>query len=126
MQVILSFDDVENVVWRSEDDGATWEKVKGVPEKKAMEIHEHPFDRKRAYILGSGKTHWKTDDRGKTWQEWEVEALKSFMQPPFSFHAEKHDYVLFNGRKCDSGSDRWDSDCEETVSAYYSPIPYSI
>ncbi|KAL1837500.1 hypothetical protein VTJ49DRAFT_3728 [Mycothermus thermophilus] len=100
--VVLFQDPEDNNVYRSEDHGAKWERVKDVPEGKAFLLYMHDFDPKRAYILTEGYTHYRTDDRGKTWQKFKTPALMSmFRGDILQFHASDPDRIIFNAMACE-------------------------
>lgn len=108
---VLLFEDwADHVVWRSENAGEEWHKVRGPPEGKIRGATMHPFDNKRAYIITSEKKHWMTKDRGEHWEDFFSEALPSVFQPPLSFHAGDPDRIIFNGMDCTGLF------CEEVVS----------
>ncbi|KAL7269099.1 vacuolar protein sorting/targeting protein PEP1 [Rhizina undulata] len=113
--VILTLDGRTQVVWRSDDDGATWAKVKG-PEGASWDMMAHPFDNKRAFIFGEDKEHWFTKDQGKSWHKFESPVPLSMSQAPLVFHAKKPDYILYSGRKCEP-DDFFGLNCQELT--YY-------
>lgn len=112
--MILTLDARAGNVWRSDNDGKTWDKVKGIPEGEAWDMIEHPFDSKRAFVLGQEQTHWSTRDSGKTWQKFKAKYPISYTQPALAFHAKKPDYILYAGRICEE-EDFFGLNCEEVV-----------
>lgn len=98
--VILSLEDQSKIVWRSDDDGATWKSIEKIPVEKVLDIYPHPFDKKKAYVLTLGREHFVTSDQGKSWQKFETEWPPSLQRNPLSHHATKHNYVLYTGMKC--------------------------
>ncbi|KKY25984.1 putative vacuolar protein sorting protein [Phaeomoniella chlamydospora] len=100
--VVLGHDRDTNSVWRSPDAGETWDIVQGDGQKgAAWDVWSHPWDNKKAYILGLEHKHWKTDDRGKTWTSFETEATPSLFREPFSFHGRDSERVIFHGQLCE-------------------------
>jgi hypothetical protein len=92
----------------------TW-KIVDEADGKTVDMYQHPFDNKKAYILLEGLTHLKTEDAGKSWKKWQTEAIISYSQSPIlplTFHAGQPDYVIYHGRKC---TDDFGFDCEERV-----------
>lgn len=112
--MILLLDARVGNVWRSGDDGKSWDKVKDIPEGEAWDMVQHPFDKTRAFVLGEDKKHWYTRDLGKSWQKFEARHPTSFTQPPLVFHAGKPDYVLYAGRIC-KDDDFFGLNCKEVV-----------
>lgn len=101
--VILFQDKSTNTVYRSEDAGATWKRVEGVPDGEAYVLYMHFYDPERAYILTAGTEHYRTHDRGKTWDKFQTEAEMSLEQGDFlHFHADIPDRIIFNGAVCKS------------------------
>ncbi|CAZ85060.1 unnamed protein product [Tuber melanosporum] len=115
--VILTLDAHANNVWRSDDDGNSWHKVKGVPDGAAWDITEHPFDKKRAFIFGEDKEHWYTEDRGAKWHKFKSEVPLSLLQPPLVFHAGQPEWILYSGRVCEDDDDYFGRSCKEVT--YY-------
>ncbi|GKT55342.1 vacuolar protein sorting/targeting protein PEP1 [Colletotrichum tofieldiae] len=67
--IILYQDVSEQNLYRTEDAGVTWDKVKDIPDNQASLLTMHEFDKSRAYVITEGTEHFKTTDRGKTWQK---------------------------------------------------------
>ncbi|KAI7893622.1 uncharacterized protein EV154DRAFT_600677 [Mucor mucedo] len=103
-QVILWLDAASHTLYRTENQGRSWDKVTDIGRDEANFVYEHPFDADRAYVLGKNKRHWKTTDKGKTWQEFSTPVEPATIGPHLSFHAERPGYVLFTGFKCKLGS----------------------
>lgn len=115
MQVILTLDAKAGNIWRSDNDGKKWQKVQDIPEGDAWDLIEHPFDKKRAFILGQDTEHWYTKNQGKSWQKFKAKYPASYTQPAFSFHAEKPNLILYAGRICED-DDFFGLNCKEVVS----------
>ncbi|PWN28461.1 Oligoxyloglucan reducing end-specific cellobiohydrolase [Jaminaea rosea] len=101
--VVLYHDTLRGNVYRSEDEGKAWKQVSGPPGGSAYMLVEHPYDKRMAFILSSGKSHWRSADRGKTWQEFKTPEPPAVRAgPPLEFNAdEKHyDFIIFTGKKC--------------------------
>ena len=120
--MILTLDTHANNVWRSGNDGKSWDKVNGVPDGAAWDIVEHPFDKKRAFIFGEGKEHWYTENRGEKWYKFKSEVSPSLIQPPLVFHAKEPEWILYSGRVCEDEDDIF-SLCKEVVSCCYNLMP---
>ncbi|KAL2018889.1 hypothetical protein VTK56DRAFT_314 [Thermocarpiscus australiensis] len=99
--VVLFQDERDNNVYRSEDAGATWERVDTVPEGQAWLLYMHQFDNSRAYIMTEGSQHYRTSDRGKTWTKFDSGAeMSMFRGDILQFHAADPDRIIFNGMAC--------------------------
>lgn len=121
-QVILILDAKAGNVYRSENDGKKWVRVEDIPEGEAWDMIEHPFDKKRAFILGQDTKHWYTTNQGKSWQKFEARYPVSYTQPALTFHAKKPEFVLYAGRVCQD-DDFFGLNCEEVVSFSLFPRP---
>ena len=99
--VVLIHDREAGKVLRSANAGETWEEVEDIKRGDAWDLWQHPHNDSIAYVLGGDKKHWKTQDRGETWTSFETEHPPAlFRQPPFSWHADDTDKVLFFGQIC--------------------------
>jgi photosystem II stability/assembly factor-like uncharacterized protein len=99
--VVLFQDTDANIVYRSDDAGAKWERVDSIPDGKAWLLKMHEFDSNRAYILTEGTHHFRTSDRGKTWDKFDSGAeMSMFRNDIMQFHASDPDRVIFNGMVC--------------------------
>lgn len=99
-------DPVTLSVLRSEDEGKSWSAVEGVD--AAARLVSHPQNNEMAFILGKHKTHWITYNRGASWQSFETPAEASLTGTTLSFHAEKSEWILFQGTVCeDTGGGKW-------------------
>ncbi|KAG6104253.1 vacuolar protein sorting/targeting protein PEP1 [Claviceps sp. LM219 group G6] len=100
--VIVFQDKHKKNVYRSADAGVSWKQVDAVPDGKTLRLIMHPYERNRAYIVTTGKTHYRTEDRGETWTKFETDALPSkFQTEIMTFHAGEPDRVIFNAMNCD-------------------------
>ncbi|RFU25853.1 hypothetical protein B7463_g10489, partial [Scytalidium lignicola] len=99
-EVVMFMDEIEHSVYRSEDAGATWDRVKGVKEGNVVEYLMHPFDEDRAYIFTSEEKHWATKDKGKTWQEFNAGGPPSMYREALSFNAGDPERIIYNGMDC--------------------------
>ena len=109
---ILVHDQEAGAVYRSEDAGKTWNEV-DIGKGKAWNIWTHPYDNKKAYIMGRQNKHWHTNDQGETWSDFEIPADRpSLFRVPLAFHAEDSDKVLIHGDICKIGGLL---DCQETT-----------
>lgn len=99
--VILMQDYVEDAIFRSDDAGAHWAKVKDIPEGAALTLVMHPFDNKRAYVLTEDETHWRTEDRGNSWAKFSTKfSPDNNLAEIMSFQADNPDKILMNTRDC--------------------------
>ena len=60
--VVFYHDSVKGDVWRSEDEGKTWQLVNGPPSGSAYILIEHPYDRNMVFILSNAKKHNKNQN----------------------------------------------------------------
>lgn len=86
----------------SHNDGASWDKVDAKYEN-VLDVYDHPFDPKTAFILTKTRTQWKTHDRGKTWEKFEVKFPPSLKYTPLSFNARQPHFVIYTGMSCEEG-----------------------
>ncbi|OCB88754.1 signal sequence binding protein [Sanghuangporus baumii] len=121
---VIYFDSSEGNVYVSQDEGRSWERA-NIPEGKAMQVIEHPFDNLYAFVLTKGTTHYRTSDRGKTWQSFEVPVGPSYVPFPLSFHSDKasYGYILYQGTRCVRSSIGWGSVCHDET--YYTKDAFS-
>lgn len=112
--ILLVQEREQGLVWRSDDAGRSWDKVKEIDEGQADEVWLHPYDNKKAYALSRGTKHWYTNDRGETWTAFNLKdgTSPTEFREPLSFHAGDSNKVLINTQSCQG----WML-CEE--SAYY-------
>ncbi|KAL7422736.1 vacuolar protein sorting/targeting protein PEP1 [Cryptotrichosporon argae] len=104
--VILMHDPVTLSVFRSGDEGKTWDAVTGVDQ--AVRLIQHPHNNEMAFVIGRSYTHWVTYNRGASWQSFETPREASLMSTPLSFHAEHDGWILYQGVACeDTGTGRW-------------------
>jgi hypothetical protein len=109
--VILAHSKDTLTVWRSANAGADWTKVNGQDQAgHAWDLWPHPFDNRRAYMLGSNEDHWMTTDQGKSWQKFQTLSAPSVFRAPLAFHGRDPKKVIWNGEKCVGGIL-----CEESV-----------
>ncbi|KAI9740380.1 MAG: vacuolar protein sorting/targeting protein PEP1 [Cirrosporium novae-zelandiae] len=104
---LLMLDRAAQNVYRSGDAGESWKLVEQDSDTtrpikgQALDIFQHKYDNKKAYILSDGDTHWKTNDQGKTWKPFQMPAMPLGFRSPFSFHAGNSDKLMFTGAECE-------------------------
>ncbi|WFD05581.1 vacuolar protein sorting/targeting protein PEP1 [Malassezia vespertilionis] len=116
--VVLWHDGEARDVYRSDNEGKTWELVKGPPPRSAYLLIQHPYDPQQAFILSDSTEHWLTKNRGASWQRFETQYSPAVRTgSPMEFHAgDKHrDYVLFIGKKCGAWTPWRGSECEDMI-----------
>ncbi|RIA92294.1 hypothetical protein C1645_765456 [Glomus cerebriforme] len=96
----ILYHDYGGDVWISNNAGASWEPVSGVPKNIAAALIEHKFSESHAYIITNDIKHYKTSDKGKTWQEFTTPITPAKNDQVLSFNYAREDYVLFRGTKC--------------------------
>lgn len=103
---ILSHDAEAGNLLRSFDGGANWAVVEGGSGNdsnmtgQAISVIAHPFDKKRAYVLGANGRHWITKDQAQTWDAVDIDILPLLFRPPLSFHGWDPKKVIFEGQVC--------------------------
>jgi len=100
--IILSHDSILRQVWRSTDEGKTWNLISAVPSGDAWLVVEHSWDNRVAFILSRGSKHWRTINRGDSWQSFTTSDQPSISGSPLAFHSTKWNWILFSGQKCES------------------------
>lgn len=107
--VLLVQEREKGLVWRSDDAGVSWDKVKDIDE--ADEVWLHPYDNKKAYALGRGTKQWYTTDQGKSWTKFTLKegTAPTDIREPLSFHAGDSNKVLINAQRCQGWA------CEESA-----------
>ena len=80
-------------LWRSEDAGRSWDKVKD--DIQTIGVFKNPFDNKVAVAVGEGQKHWITYDQGKSWDVFETELPPTF-GVPVAFNARDNKKILFH------------------------------
>ena len=100
--VILGYDKETGNVFRSPDAGETWKRVEGQGQvDNVWDMWPHPWDNKRAYIIGLSRHHWITNDRGETWTKFDSKSSPDiFRATPMSFHGRDPKKVIWNGEIC--------------------------
>ncbi len=101
--VILGYDKETGNVFRSPDAGETWKRVEGQGQvDNAWDLWSHPWDNKRAYIIGLAREHWVTDDQGESWRKFDSKSSPDiFRNTPMNFHGRDPKKVVWNGEICE-------------------------
>lgn len=122
-QVVMYHDETSRNIWRSPDEGKTWNIIGGVPQGEAHMFIEHPFDtrivrvihepdterlhslrdlsKSQAFILTAGTIHYRTIDRGATFASFETALPPAMNANTLSFHSRKSEWILFKGQRCE-------------------------
>ncbi|KAJ9084765.1 vacuolar protein sorting/targeting protein PEP1 [Entomophthora muscae] len=80
--VVLFLDTQDSpVIWRSKDEGKTWDN-KTSPSGSLDKLYQHPFDDQKAIALTKGLTHYVTKNRGESWQSFQTPLPASFSNDP--------------------------------------------
>ncbi|KAG2012263.1 signal sequence binding protein [Coprinopsis cinerea AmutBmut pab1-1] len=109
---VFFFDDTLSVIYHdrisgnlfvSQDEGKSWKKAEGIPERSVSVVIEHPYDTRLAFALTEGTKHYRTEDRGKTWRPFTIPDSPAVVARPLSFHSDpkKWRYVIYQGTKCE-------------------------
>lgn len=97
---ILLYSKVNKEVWRSENEGTSWVKIKDIPSNKAKMLVKHPFNNTMAFILGDDTTHYYTLDQGITWNSFKTQLPFIGEKSPLSFNSAKYNYIIYIGAQC--------------------------
>ncbi|POW02780.1 hypothetical protein PSTT_11522, partial [Puccinia striiformis] len=100
--IILSHDSILREVWRSTDEGKSWNLISTVPTGDAWLVVEHTWDNRVAFILSRGSKHWRSINRGDSWQSFTTSDQPSISGSPLAFHSTRWNWILFSGQKCES------------------------
>lgn len=102
-ETVILLDPVKGTVFRSEDSGLEWDKVKDIPDGEINYILPNPNDNEVAVAVGIHKKHWITYDQGKSWKRFETKEHPTSdpSQDAVSFHADDNKRILYHAReKC--------------------------
>lgn len=103
----IIYQDRSGNVHRSVDGGEEWEVVKGKNggmEGKVAALIQHPYDKNKAYALGTEGKHWITTDQSKTWKMFKLEIMPSLLADfPLAFHGWDSSKVIIQGEECGGG-----------------------
>lgn len=100
---VLFQDTSAGSVYRSFDGGEEWEVVEGEDGSMVGQVaglFQHPYDKDRAYALGSSGRHWITKNQAKTWDAIDIDVLPTPFHSPLSFHGWDSKKVIFEGQDC--------------------------
>ncbi|KAG5439798.1 hypothetical protein PCANB_000080 [Pneumocystis canis] len=98
--VILYHDTIDKVIWRSDDEGVSWTKIRNIPEKEVKLLVPHPFSNKMAFILGENTKHFYTVDQGMTWKKFTTELPFLGEKSPLAFNSGNPKYIIYTGANC--------------------------
>ncbi|POV95013.1 hypothetical protein PSTT_16517 [Puccinia striiformis] len=103
--IILSHDSILREVWRSTDEGKSWNLISTVPTGDAWLVVEHTWDNRVAFILSRGSKHWRSINRGDSWQSFTTSDQPSISGSPLAFHSTNGigSYLVFRnleGKLC--------------------------
>ncbi|PKY15605.1 Oligoxyloglucan reducing end-specific cellobiohydrolase, partial [Rhizophagus irregularis] len=103
---------MDNIVWRSTDEGYTWTSVS---KEKIYGLIQNPHFNKYAYLITLGDRHLYTSDSGATFNEFKVPTKPNLLQIPIlSFHLDKPEYLIYIGSiDCE---DEWSQTCHTQAS----------
>ncbi|RKP09905.1 hypothetical protein THASP1DRAFT_13625, partial [Thamnocephalis sphaerospora] len=86
-------------VWRSADEGKTWNRVGEDLGVEFTGVYRDPFVRERAIFVTANSKHYVTDDRGTTLQPLSVPLSPSIFDTPiFQFHPKQPRWLLYLGQ----------------------------
>lgn len=109
--ILLGFDARGGKVYRSTNAGEDWKVVDDAGQEEIWDVYPHPWDRDRAYILGTGHTHWVTTDQGETWRKFVTDVTPNQFRQTLVLHGRDPKKGIFQGQSCAN----WE--CNEV--AYY-------
>ncbi|KAK2741784.1 vacuolar protein sorting/targeting protein PEP1 [Myotisia sp. PD_48] len=110
------FEDTDTIVFQesevrnihiSTDAGATWNVLEGPDEAMKHQVWSfwpHPFDKKKAYVLGRHHKHWITEDAAKTWRQFEIKEADMKVnlvgRSSLVFHGRDSNKVIVQSHEC--------------------------
>ncbi|TID16549.1 vacuolar protein sorting/targeting protein 10 [Venturia nashicola] len=100
-ETVILLDPVKGTVFRSENSGLEWDKVKDIPDGNVNYIQPNPHDNQVAVAVGIKKKHWITYDQGKSWTQFETKEHPTSdpSQDAVSFHADDNKRMLYHARE---------------------------
>jgi Sortilin, neurotensin receptor 3,/Sortilin, neurotensin receptor 3, C-terminal len=98
--ILLGLDGELGKAYRSTNAGEDWKIVDDDGQEGIWDIFPHPFDKSRAYMIGTQHTHWITTDRGESWRKFETDAVSYHFRQPLTFHGRDAKKVIFQGHSC--------------------------
>ncbi|KTW29333.1 hypothetical protein T552_01288 [Pneumocystis carinii B80] len=102
--VILGYDFLDKNIWRSDNEGTSWSKIRSIPKNKARLLIRHPFSDRMAFVLGEDKKHYYTIDRGLTWKSFYTEIPFLYELEPLKFNSANPNYIIYIGSECDNST----------------------
>lgn len=100
---VLLYDAKAKAVHLSFDGGLEWKVVNDEAGEMAGAVgfvQMHPFDNRKAYMLGMRGIHWVTTDQGKTWNPFELPVSPTSLPAPLRFHGKDSKKVIIHGAMC--------------------------
>jgi len=105
----------DDTVWQSSNDGYSW--AQPVKDKKFLAVSLHPYDDRRAYLIGNDRQIHYTTDTGASWSTFKTPMDPNTLNIPLlDFHPTRPDWLIYTGS----------AGCTDTIStnchtvAYYS------
>lgn len=124
--ILFYHDQLNRNVYRSADEGRTWNVVPGVPLGQAHQLVEHPADPRAAYVLTAARTHYRTTDRGATFHAFDTSLPPAQGPAALSFHAREPEWIIFTGENCDQTGGWKGRVCHDEVSTFHpSGFPFA-
>ncbi|ODV63374.1 vacuolar protein sorting/targeting protein 10 [Ascoidea rubescens DSM 1968] len=114
---VLYLDDPKGLVYFSQNDGESWEKLNFDNEVIKL-ILVHPYKKNIVYAFSDSKYQFRSISAGKVWKKIEtpesVHISDNFFQSPsIVFHGKRQDYALFAGQCIDDNSDKKEKEKEK-------------
>lgn len=99
--VVLTQDVLPGIIYRSEDAGQNWKRVKDITEAESLTVIPHPYNDQVAVTVGTARTHWITKDQGETWIAFKTDDNPVLNRPPVVYHATDPDRIIFLTAQCE-------------------------
>lgn len=92
-------------IYVTENHGKEWHVPKYLKEEEIVHIVPHQYFKDMVFFITTGKKIIYTTDRGRTYHSFKAPNEPSDDVMPLSFHPDKKNWLIWNGKKCESSDD---------------------
>ncbi|KAH6636628.1 vacuolar protein sorting/targeting protein 10 [Chaetomium tenue] len=89
-------------IYVTENHGKEWHVPKYLKDEGIVHIIPHQYFKDMVFFLTTGKKIIYTTDRGRTYRSFKAPNEPSDDVMPLSFHPDKKNWLIWNGKKCES------------------------